>query len=85
MAKIIVNPDNSLSLDLTTDERSTYDGLIKDQLDNFLTVWLADRFKNVWRDRVARLTTQQKQDLLALITESMPSPPTPEPAPTPTA
>jgi hypothetical protein len=67
MATITINPDNSLSLNLNEEERSTFDGLPGGQLAEFVTIWLSERFKTVWKERVDRLTTKQKQDVLELL------------------
>lgn len=67
MATITVNPDNSLSLNLDMEERSTYDGLPSGQLAEYITLWIAERFKTVWQERVDRLTDKQKQDVLELL------------------
>jgi hypothetical protein len=71
MATITVNADNTLSLNLNAEERSTYDGLPNGQLAEYITLWLAERFKAVWKERVDRLTAQQKQEILTLLSEGV--------------
>ena len=67
MATITINPDNTLSLNLDLEERATYDGLPSGQLAEYITLWIAERFKTVWQERVDRLTAKQKQDVLELL------------------
>lgn len=69
MATITVQDDTSLSLTLTEEERSTFDGLPQGQLANFISIWLAERFKTVWKDRIAALTSAQKKELRAILRE----------------
>lgn len=67
MATITVNDDNSLSFTLTEEERSTFDGLPQGQLANFISIWLSERFKTVWTDRIAKLSDVQKNQLRAIL------------------
>lgn len=67
MADIIVNANNSLTLTMTEEERSTFDGLQQGQLASFVSIWLAERFKTVWTDRIAKLTDAQKKQLRAIL------------------
>ncbi len=70
MATITVNVDNSLSLILTAEERSTFDGLPAGQLADYITLWIAERFMTAWKDRIAKLTPEQKQAVLTLLTDA---------------
>lgn len=81
MATITVNQDNSLSLVLTAEERVTFDGLPAGQLAEFLTLWLEERFKGVWQERLNKLTLTQKQTLLSYLEKAIPKPEPVEPAP----
>jgi|CXWL01.1.fsa_nt_gi hypothetical protein len=72
MATITVNPDQSLTLALTTDERVTYDGLPDGQLANYIEIWLRERFNSVWGSRLAGMTIPQKRALIDLIRGTLP-------------
>lgn len=74
MATIVSNPDSSLALVLTAEERVTWDGLPAGQLAEFITLWLAERFKGVWQDRLNKLTISQKQTLLTILKKELPEP-----------
>lgn len=78
MATITVNADNSLSLNLNEEERATFDGLPHGQLAEFITLWISERFKTVWQNRIARLTPKQKLEVLAILGME---PEKPEPTP----
>ncbi len=77
MAEILVRQDNALELQLSADERDTFNFLDQGQLANYITIWLADRFKTTWRDRINRLTTDQKRELRTLLATTS-EPPTPD-------
>ena len=75
MADIVINEDNSLSLKLSEEERATFNFLPQGQLASYVTIWLKERFTNVWKDTIAKLTSEQKQELLTLLSaESEPVP-----------
>lgn len=67
MATIQVNQDHSLTLVLSEEERTTYDGLPPGQLAEFLTLWLEERFKTVWRTKIESLSTPQKLVLVGYL------------------
>lgn len=69
MATIQVNEDNTLNLVLTPDERATFNFLSQGQLAEYITIWLADRFKTTWKDMVNNLTGDQKKQLLAMLSD----------------
>lgn len=71
MATIQVNGDNTLALVLTADERATFNFLSQGQLAEYITIWLADRFKTTWKDMVKNLTGDQKKQLQALLAEEV--------------
>lgn len=62
MATVTTNPDNSLTLVLNEEERTTFDGS-RQEFEGFITLWLEERFKTVWEAKVNRLTLQQKRIL----------------------
>lgn len=70
MATITTHDDKSLSLNLDADERAAFDEL-HGQLEAYITIWLKERFRNVWQDRLKRLTIAQKQDLLTFLAEEV--------------
>jgi hypothetical protein len=70
MATILINPDNSLSLSLNEEERSTYDAIPSGQLEEYITLWIAEKFSSSWRRRIERLTPAQKAIILAMLQAS---------------
>lgn len=69
MATITVNPDGTLSLNLNTEERITYDGLERDRLANVITLWLRDEFRSSWQPRIEKLTRPQKEILVEFLAD----------------
>lgn len=69
MATIEVNKDNSLTLAMSEDERTTYDGLPAGQLAEFITLWLSERFKDSWKARIEKLSTPQKKILVGYLSD----------------
>ena len=67
MATIVLNLDGTRGLTLTPDEQDTLTGLPAGQLDAYLTLWLEERGKTVLHDRFAKLTSQQKTEMLATL------------------
>lgn len=88
MANVTVDVNNNLVLNLTPDERGTYDALPAGQLAEFVTLWLENQFKISWKSRVDALSHEQKkivvgylQDVAAevisapIAEEAIPAPP----------
>lgn len=71
MAIITPQPDKTLVLDLDASERTTFESLPDGQLAEYITTWLAERFKNAWQQRINRLTDSQKSELLDMLTASL--------------
>ena len=63
MATILDNHDGTLSVQLTGLETATFNGLPLDQLQNFVTLWLADKAPGVLAFQFAHLSLDDQAEM----------------------
>ena len=63
MAIITDNKNGSLTVVLTADEQFTFMGLPINQLQDYVTLWLADHASRVLQQRFEKLSVQDKVDV----------------------
>lgn len=65
MATITDNKNGALTVVLTAEEQLTFAGLPLDQLQNYVTLWLADHASDIFQSRFNNLSPVDKVDVLA--------------------
>ena len=63
MAIITDNKNGTLSVQLTIDEQRTFAALPTDQLQAYVTLWMADQSPRVLSFQFGQLSTQDKSDM----------------------
>jgi hypothetical protein len=76
MAQILEQADKSLILELSAEERATFN-FTQGQLAAYITLWLDERFKSMWKDIVDKFTVKQKQDLYTMLSKDIEAIPAP--------
>ena len=79
MAQLVTQQDGSILLSLNPIEQDTYSGLPDGQLSEYVSLWLAERSKQVFQDRFALLPPEDQFTILTKFRDVVK--PKPEPAP----
>lgn len=67
MATILLKPDGSYELTLTSNEQETYKSLPAGKLEAYITLWLEEQKRVVVQEQFNALPVQEQADVLALL------------------
>lgn len=64
MATIFRTGNSTLAVEISLVEQDTLDGLPANQLEDYVTLWLAERATQVFQERFAKLSDKEKGEVL---------------------